>query len=123
MKKLLILFLGVVALSGCYYDKEDQLYPSPTGSSCDTTTATFAKDVLPVMQQKCATSGCHATTAPTGYNLSDYAGVKAALDAGRFLGAIRHDAGYSQMPKGMAKLDDCSIKKITRWVNLGTQNN
>ncbi len=123
MKKLLILFLGVVAFSGCYYDKEDQLYPKPPGNICDTTTAAFTKDVLPVMQQKCATSGCHATTAPTGYNLSNYEGVKVAVNDGKLLGSIRHESGFSQMPKGMPKLDNCSISKIARWVNLGALNN
>ncbi|OSZ79092.1 hypothetical protein CAP35_12825 [Chitinophagaceae bacterium IBVUCB1] len=123
MKKLMILFFGVMALSGCYYDKENELYPSPTGGGCDTTTSTFSSNVLPVMQQKCATSGCHATTLPTGYNLSNYEGVKTAVTEGKLLGSIRHQSGFSAMPKGSAKLDDCSINKIARWVNLGMLNN
>lgn len=122
MKKLLAFCIGVIALSGCYNDKADQLYPATTG--CDTTTATFLTDVMPVMQQKCATSGCHdAATKSYGYDLSTYTGVKICVDDNRLLGAIRQESGYKAMPQGMSKLDDCTIKKIARWVNLGAQNN
>lgn len=123
MKKLVAVFAASLIFTGCYFDKADQLYPSNT-VGCDTTTSTFITNVLPVMQQSCATSGCHdATTKQSGYNLATYAGVKMALDDGKLLGSIKQETGYSAMPKGMAKLDDCSIAKITRWVNLGAQNN
>lgn len=122
MKKILAFCIGVIALSSCYNDKADQLYPVAGG--CDTTTATFAKDVLPVMQQKCATSGCHdATTKQSGYNLGTYLDVKQCVADMQLLGVIRQTSGFKAMPQGAPKLDDCTINKITRWVNLGAQNN
>jgi hypothetical protein len=39
------------------------------------------------------------------------------------MGAIRQQSGYKAMPQGASKLDDCSINKIGRWINLGAQNN
>jgi hypothetical protein len=123
MKRIFALCIGIVALAGCYNDKADQLYPSNT-NSCDTATVSFAADIAPVLQQKCATSGCHdATTIQSGYNFANYSGAKLAADNKRLLGAIRWESGFSQMPKGMPKLDDCSINKITRWVNQGAQQN
>lgn len=122
MKKILAGCIGLIALAGCYNDKADKLYPTTT--TCDTTTVTFATDVMPVMQQKCATSGCHdASTKAYGYNLSTYQGVKICVDDARLIGAIRQQSGFKAMPQGASKLDDCTINKIARWVNLGALNN
>lgn len=123
MKKLLVLFVSITAFSGCYYDKEDQLYPKTAGG-CDTTSATFIANVLPVMQQKCATAGCHdAIVKQSGYDLSSYDGVKKCATDNKLIGVIRQSSGFAIMPKGMPKLDDCTINKIARWVNLGALNN
>ncbi|RYE23870.1 MAG: hypothetical protein EOP51_09185 [Sphingobacteriales bacterium] len=131
MKKLLIL-LAVVALAGCYNDKYNELYPTGTdttgnggggggGTTCDTSNVTFAQTIKPIIDSKCATSGCHdAATLAGGYNFTVYGGVRAARN--RMVGAITWASGYSQMPKGMNKLDDCSIAKITKWINDGAQN-
>lgn len=122
MKKILAFCIGVIALSGCYNDKADQLYPSTGG--CDTTTVKYAADIQPILQSKCATSGCHdAATKASGYELSTFAGVSATVNSGRLMGAIRQESGYKAMPQGASKLDECSINKIGRWINLGAQNN
>lgn len=121
MKKYIV-FFSVLVLASCYYDKEEELYPSPTGSSgCDTTAMTYATNIKPIFDQSCALAGCHdATTKSSGYDLSDYTGSAAAAKSARFLGAINHSTGFSPMPKGMAKLSDCNISKITAWINAGT---
>lgn len=126
MKKLLPLIIAIVALAGCYNDKADELYPSPStgggGTGCDTANVTFALSVKPILDAKCATAGCHdAATQGGGYNFSSYAGAKAA--APRMIGAINWETGYSAMPKGMNKLDACEIAKITKWVNGGALDN
>lgn len=126
MKRLLIL-LSVVLIAGCYNDKYDELYPTTGnggggGTSCDTSNITFSQTIKPIMDSKCAISGCHdAATLAGGYNFTVYGGVRAARN--RIVGAITWQSGYSQMPKGMNKLDDCSIVKITKWINDGAQNN
>jgi len=119
MKKIFIP-LAVLFLAGCYNDKESELYPSPSGSGgCDTTNMTFAK-VQPIFSQTCAQAGCHdAITKSFTHDLSNYDGVKTAVNSGRLLGAIKHETGFMQMPKGLPKLDDCKISQIQAWVNAG----
>lgn len=115
--------LCVLAFTGCYNDKADQLYPKVNTGGCDTTTVTFT-DIKPIFTNSCALSGCHdAATPSNGYNFATYDGAKMSVDNGRLLGSIRHESSFSIMPKGLAKLDDCAINKITRWVNLGALNN
>lgn len=125
MKKILAMLAVAVVLAGCYNDSIEELYPAKTGgggSTCDTATVTFAGSIKPIIDSKCATSGCHdAATIGGGYNMSTYAGVKSST--GRLVGAITWASGHSAMPKGMNKLDDCSIAKITKWVNEGALNN
>lgn len=125
MKKFIIP-IGLLLFASCYNDKEDQLYPKPGGGSgggtaCDTANMSFATHIQPIMAG-CATAGCHdAVTKSFTHDLSSYTGVVASVNTGRFLGAIRHDASYFAMPKGLSKLSDCDIAKVTAWINQGTK--
>ncbi len=112
----IIAVVGLIVYSSCYKDNIETLYPV---ISCDTTTATFAADIQPIVSVNCASNGCHdASTASGGYALDTYAGVETIVYNGRLLGTIQ--AGT--MPKSGA-LSQCNINKITRWVNLGALNN
>jgi hypothetical protein len=124
MKKIAIAIAGVLIFSGCYNDKADKLYPKTAASGCDSGTVSFQAGVLPIMSQSCGLAGCHDAGTPSfGYNLTLYSGVKLAVSNGRLLGAIKHEPTFQAMPKNMPKLDDCSIKKITRWVDQGALDN
>jgi hypothetical protein len=121
----LILFtiLLTVVVSSCYYDSEEYLYPS-TSSQCDTTNVTYSLSVVPIIQNNCLS--CHSnSTASMGGNikLEDYADVKLRADDHRLLGSVEHQSGYSPMPQGAKKLDDCKISTIRIWVNAGAPNN
>ena len=122
MKKLIVPLM-IVLLSSCYYDKEDQLYPlsnSGSGGTCDTTNVTYTAAIQPILAQNCALSGCHdAATKSSGYDLSSYDGAKATANSGRMMGSIKQENGFSPMPKGMTKLNDCNISKISAWINKG----
>ena len=120
MRKIIIPFC-ILLLAACYSDKEDQLYTAPsTGTGCDTANISFATHIQPIMNQYCAISGCHdAVTKSFTHDLSSYAGVKSSAERGRFLPSIKHESTYLPMPKGMAKLGDCEITKITAWINAG----
>ncbi len=125
MKKLGAI-ICVVLLAGCYNDKADKLYPAPTTATpCDTSNVTYSNDVKPILLSSCAKSACHdAATPSNGYDFSGYTGAMAAALNGRLLGTVKQASGETNpMPKGLPKLDSCSINKITRWVNQGAPNN
>ncbi len=41
----------------------------------------------------------------------------------KLYGTISHASGYSPMPKGGAKLSNCQIATIKKWVDTGMLNN
>ncbi len=55
--------------------------------------------------------------------LDNYAIVKAAAVNGLLLGVITHAPGFAQMPKDAAKLSDCNIAVIRKWINDGAPDN
>ena len=118
----LIVFLTVmVSVSGCYYDKEDELYQY-FQDGCDTVNLSYSADVLPVIQTHCYQ--CHDGNTSFGQvNLEGYNGLKIFADNGRLYGAINHLSGFSPMPKNAPKLSDCNIKVINKWINNGAPNN
>lgn len=120
----IIIISALVAFQSCYYDKADLLYPAANGP-CDTTlVAKYATEVLPVMNASCNTSGCHNTVdAAGGVILDTYNGVKAQAMNGRLMDSINHNSNYAAMPKGAAKLGNCTLIKIQQWINSGIPNN
>lgn len=123
LRTLSLLILLSTALSACFWDKGDRLYPSGS-TGCDTTAApTYSGLVKPIVQTNCALSSCHDAGAAGGYNLTTIADLQTMARNGELLNAINHTGSVSPMPKNRTKLDDCTILSITRWVNAGAQNN
>jgi cytochrome c553 len=92
-------------------------------STCDSTQFKFGANINPIITTYC--TGCHSggTAASGGIDLSTYAMVKVQATNGRLVGAVSHTAGYSAMPKDAAKLSDCQIAQIKKWVAAGALNN
>ncbi len=112
--------IAMLTLSSCYYDNAEDLYPQP--SECDTTNVTFTSDIYPVINNNCI--GCHNSAFASGnVNLETYDNIVAAANNGSLMGAIKHESGWSPMPKNGNQLDDCTIKKLDAWINNGTPNN
>ncbi len=90
---------------------------------CDTSTFTFSGKVRPILQTHCL--GCHNGSTSTGgfIDLSTYDGVKEQADLEALMGSISHTAGFSAMPKNGAKLSDCKIATIRKWIAAGAPNN
>jgi Planctomycete cytochrome C len=90
--------------------------------SCDSTVFTYSGAVKPIMDNKCA--GCH-NPANLGGNidLSVYNSVKLVAVNGKLYGSVAHQPGFSPMPKNGAKLSDCEINQIQKWINAGSLNN
>ncbi|MBI1223645.1 MAG: hypothetical protein GC192_00280 [Bacteroidetes bacterium] len=121
MKKYLIsgLILASLLCGSCYYDVEEEIYPT---LACNTSDVTLSGVVEPLLKSKCYK--CHDAANNNGnVTLEGYANLKKYVDSGQFLGAIKHSPGFSQMPKNEAMLVDCDIQKIEAWINNGALQN
>lgn len=118
---LFILIIGLqVFMTSCYYDNEEELYPFQT--DCDTIDVSYIADVVPILETNCYS--CHdQANAFGGVILETHAQVKSYVDNSTLLGVIRHEAGFSPMPKGGNKLLDCDISKIEVWIAGGALDN
>lgn len=117
---LSLFFTSSMFFTGCYYDVEEELYPS--GQSCDTSAVTYSLGVEPIINSNCYV--CHsAAAAQGGVILDDYNALKGYADSGTLLGVIRHESGFSPMPQGGSKLSNCNIAVIEKWINDGSPNN
>jgi hypothetical protein len=126
MRISILLFTGLLvisAVSTCYYDSEEYLYPQLY--QCDSTaTITFEKSVLPILRNDCFE--CHSNkTAPgiSNIKLENYDDVKARALKGRtpsnkgsLLGSISYSKDYKHMPEIKPKLEDCKITTIEKWI-------
>lgn len=89
---------------------------------CDTASFTYSAAIKIIMENKCR--GCHnPANAGGNIDLSSYAGVKVVAQNGKLYGSIAQLVGYSPMPKGAAKLSDCEIIQVQKWITAGAPNN
>jgi mono/diheme cytochrome c family protein len=120
---LVLVLIASLALSGCYYDVESELYPA---SACNTpaTPVSYQVNILPVIQANCYVCHSNAASAPSGGNimLEGYTNFQKMAASGRLYAAISH-TGPSPMPKGGNKLSDCDIQIIKSWIDAGMLNN
>ncbi len=118
-KLFLILVIGALGLTSCYYDVEENLYPS---TGCNVANVSFTNDIKPMLLNSCLS--CHNNTDLQGnITLETYDDVLKYVNNGSFLGSIKHSSGYKAMPQNGNKLDGCRISKIEAWINAGALNN
>ena len=119
ISKYFLFALVALSFSSCYYDNEEELYPSVI--TCHTITVTYSNSVVPILTASC--NGCHSSSSPQGGIILDtYAKASQYANSGLLYGVISHTSGWP-MPKGGAKIDDCSIAKIKKWAAAGAPNN
>lgn len=113
------LFVLLVSTTGCYYDKEEILYPQ---SVCDTSSVTYSSSVVPILVSNC--TSCHGGSTPSaGIKLDAYADVKIQVTNGKLWGSVSHAVNFSPMPKNAAKMSNCNLSKIKKWIDAGALNN
>jgi len=119
IKVLLVSVLALtLAISGCYYDNEEDLYLG--SSTCDTTNVTYSASVAPVFAGYC--NSCHSGNNPSGGIKTDsYSAVTTNIT--RIRGAINHQSGFIAMPQSSSSLSSCDLTKIDIWIRKGKQNN
>jgi uncharacterized membrane protein len=112
--------IGVVLTSwllySCTADKAELLDGS--GFNCSVTPASYSRDIQGIMQNKCATAGCHnSTSASGGVILENYNQVQAS--AARIRVRV---VEQKTMPTNGA-LPAIEIEKIRCWIDNGAPNN
>lgn len=113
------LVIVLLSATGCYYDKEEKLYPQTV---CDTAAVTYSSSVVPILLSNCTV--CHGGNTPSaGIKLDTYADVKIQADNGRLWGAVSQATSFSPMPKNAVKLNTCNLTKIKKWLDTGALNN
>jgi hypothetical protein len=115
---LLLLALGILAVQGCYYDNEEDLYPN---SFCDTTNVTYANTIDPIIQGKCAIPGCHVLHGDGTGDFTNFGQFSQLVASGRVLRSIKHLPNGIAMPPSGA-LRACEIRKIEIWIAAGALN-
>ncbi len=83
---------------------------------CDTTNVKFAATINSVATNYC--TSCHGGASPSsGISLEGYNNIA------NYASACYNAMYNGTMPKGTAKLDDCTIKKFKAWIDAGKPNN
>ena len=109
----------ILVLGSCYYDVEEELYPS---LECQTMDMSYSVDILPIIDTDCY--ACHSAVANFGnVTLEGHAELIKYVNDNSLLGVIKHSPGFSPMPKNVAKLLDCEVEKIEAWIAAGALDN
>lgn len=118
-KFLMLLFiLSITIYTGCYYDVEEELYPT----GCDTVDVSYANEITPIINNNCI--NCHSKAANQGnITLEGYEEILKYANGGSLLGSVKQIQGFAAMPQGAPKINDCSISKIESWIKAGSPNN
>lgn len=92
---------------------------------CSGANMSYSMDIKPILQNNgCMTSGCHGGSAMSNLLFMDsYESLKIYIDANRLMGALRHQNGFSAMPKQGEKISNCELLKMDSWIAQGAQNN
>lgn len=119
MKKTIYLLLfGILVLSGCYYDNEEELYPNSKQTISDTTVISYAATIAPMMASNCTTPGCHASGQQSP-DLTTHAGVSANKN---IVKSRAVDGSPSWMPAAGA-MSKANRDALAKWINDGALNN
>lgn len=118
---LLLAGIWLTTANSCYYDIEEELYPTIT-DSCDTTNVTYTETIQPILEQNCY--NCHSTSSNTsGILLDNYNAVLQRVNDGSLEGSVNYEPGFSPMPSGAPQLTECDLTKISKWINDGSPDN
>ena len=116
----LLLGFSLFLVTSCYYDVEEELYPS---NGCDSEDMSYTSDIIPILENYNCIS-CHTTAfASGGVVLDNFDDLKVHVDNESLLGSIKYADGYTGMPFGADPMSECDIEKIESWIYDGAKNN
>jgi len=137
LQKKSALFLGlIIALSACAENTSSVEDPKIDDGGV-VVTSVYVRDIQPIFDANCATSGCHASSSATsGIKMSSYSEVMASV--GTVLGKLvtandvtnssivtvieGTSSSVARMPFGRSALSSSDITKIKDWINDGAKN-
>ena len=102
-------FFGAMSLFLIACDKDDD--------NNDDTKVTYESQIKTDLAS-CGAAGCHESGSQVG-SLANYTDVVAFVGFGRILGAVKHESGFSPMPKGGDKWSDEKISRLEGWIKDG----
>lgn len=104
---------GLLSLGGCYYDKEELLYPGECVVGDATVPGYWTSTIEPLILSRCA--NCHFPGGEGPGDLREYTNVKAIVDNGAFQQQV---FVLRAMPQG-GSLTPCDLQKLKAWVDAG----
>ncbi|WP_192347643.1 2-polyprenyl-6-methoxyphenol hydroxylase [Algoriphagus sp. Y33] len=115
---ILASFAALLLISiSCSSESEDQL-PPPTTDRCEDSSASLSADIIPILQQSCAVSGCHvAGTGRVDFTVDD--------NIIQFASLISSNTQSGTMPPSSSGRSLSSEQKelIFCWVSGGAKDN
>lgn len=108
------------------------LDPDYISSPCSPDSAYFVRDVLPILANNCAVSGCHdAATRAEGVRLDHY---RAVIQTGEVQPGDAQNSDLFEVcletrpekrmpPPPRSPLTSAQIETLRRWINQGARNN
>ncbi|SHN03092.1 hypothetical protein [Chitinophaga sp. CF418] len=116
LQVLSIIMLLNMFVAGCYYDNEEQLYPSNT-TDCSKVSGTFT-NVKSLVAGKCATAGCHNAAGAAGNTiLETYDQIRSSASR------INQRVIIEKTMPPTAPLSAAEIALLKCWISSGTPNN
>jgi hypothetical protein len=114
VRAFILAAIAALLMPGCYYDVEEELYPP----SCDTSNVTFSGKINTIIQNRCATPGCHVAGGTGPGDFTSYAGLQPALQDGTFESQVL----VNKVMPPTGSLSPCDLNMIQVWVNNGALN-
>lgn len=113
--KILLFFasISILVWSSCAYDNGEDLYPNRT---CETDSLTYDNQIGPLINNSCATTGCHAAGGLPP-RLTNYAEVL------NNLGRIEQRAVIDKTMPPSGPLGTCQLSQLSEWINQGAPEN
>lgn len=125
MKKVLryfVFFSALLVLNYCYYDSEEDLFPS-LNTECNLENISFSATITKILENRCWSCHSNSNAAVFGnnINLENYSDVANQFNS--VLGAVNRLPGYSPMPKNGNKISSCELNQMKLWNEGGKLNN
>jgi hypothetical protein len=115
----------LIFLAGCKNDNFEEIHPY-VPEVCDTTgNISYNNEIRAIMSTSCGSNdlNCHLTGNTQDINLDNFFDTRDIATNGDLMGSILHEPGFTPMPDGGGKLNDCLIQKIQAWINRGEPEN